>query len=130
MKKTVSMTINLDHDIERVWAIFSDVTRSDWVPAVDHIELAGDIRSFSMAGIGEVQERILKLDHGSHCLQYSAIKTPSAVEHHLATIQLSALDSGCQLSWTTEILPEAFAEAIEQAMAVSVDCLQEVLKKS
>ena len=126
--KTVKLETELDAPVEEVWAIFADVTRSDWVPGVDAITEEDGIRSFNMAGIGEVQEKILKLDHDNHCLQYSAIKTPSGVDHHLATLQLAPLASDrCQLLWATEIEPEQFATAIEQAMEISLDGLREVL---
>ena len=79
----------LPHTVDAVWTIISDVTRSDWVPAVDNISEADGIRSFSMEGIGEIQEKILKNDAENYCLQYSAIKTPNPLEHHLATIKLA-----------------------------------------
>ena len=126
--KTVTLDAELESPIEKIWAIFADVTRCDWVPGVDAISEKNGIRSFNMAGIGEVQEKKLKLDDQNHCLQYSAIKTPSGVDHHLATIQLTALDNNrCQLQWTTEIEPDQFAAAIEQAMNISLDGLRSVL---
>ena len=52
-------TVKIEHDFpqpaDEVWAIFADVTRCDWVPAVEEIKLEGDVRSFEMEGIGEVQ---------------------------------------------------------------------------
>ena len=41
----------LPHSVKSVWEIISDVTRSDWVPAVDEISETYGIRSFSMEGI-------------------------------------------------------------------------------
>jgi hypothetical protein len=126
--KTVTLETELDSPIDKVWAIFADVTRCDWVPGVDAISEQDGVRSFTMAGIGEVQEKIIRLDHQAHCLQYSAIKTPSGVDHHLATIQLTPLDSGrCLMQWTTEIEPEQFAVAIEGAMHASIDGIRAVL---
>ena len=123
--KTISLEDRLEYPLERVWAIISDITRCDWVPGVDSIRAENDIRTFQMAGIGEVQEKIICLDHQAHCLQYSAIKTPSGVEHHLATIQLSAdADGETLFSWTTEIAPEQFAVAIEPPAVCSNGCLQ------
>ena len=122
------MDTELGASIGNVWVIIADVTRCDWVPGVDAISEKDGIRRFDMAGIGEVQEKILKLDGQNYCLQYSAIKTPSGVDHHLATIQLSALENDrCLLKWTTEIEPDQFAAAIEQAMKVSLDGLRAVL---
>jgi len=126
--KTVTLNSELESPVETVWAVFADVTRCDWVPGVDAISEQDGIRNFNMAGIGEVQEKILLLDNEQHCLQYSAIKTPSGVAHHLANIQLTALGNDrCQLQWTTEIEPDQFAVAIEQAMNVSLEGLRNVL---
>ena len=119
----------LPYPADSVWAIVGDVTRCDWVPAVDSIEFADGIRSFTMAGIGEVQEKIIVCDHKTQCLQYSAIKTPSNVEHHLATIQLTSQGDSCSFSWTVEILPDAYAASVEQAMEVSLTALKQVLAR-
>ena len=125
--KTVTIEEELAYPLEEVWAIFAEVTRADWVPAVDSITEEDGVRSFTMEGIGEVQERILTLDNENHCLQYSAIKTPTPLEHHLATIKLLASEKGCYFSWTTEIAPDQFSSAIEHGMSVSFEGLKEVL---
>jgi hypothetical protein len=106
--KTVTIEEELAYPLEEVWAIFADVTRSDWVPAVDLITQEDGVRSFTMEGIGEVQEKILTLDNENHCLQYSAIKTPTPLEHHLATIKLSASEKGCHFSWLRKLHPISF----------------------
>ena len=128
--KTVTIEEELAYPIEAVWAIFADVTRSDWVPAVDSITEEDGVRSFTMEGIGEVQERILTLDNENHCLQYSAIKTPTPLGHHLATIKLSASEKGCHFSWSTEIAPDECSPAIENGMSVSFEGLKKVLART
>ncbi|NKB34313.1 MAG: SRPBCC family protein [Pseudomonadales bacterium] len=125
--ETIELKEQLPHSVEAVWEIISDVTRADWVPAVSSITESGGVRSFSMEGIGEVQERILVNDSEQHRLQYSAIKTPNPLEHHLATIELSENDGQCLLTWTTEIAPERAAPIVEQGMKISLDGLKHVL---
>jgi hypothetical protein len=126
--KTVKITHSFPQSADEVWAIFADVTRCDWVPAVEKITLDGDVRSFEMEGIGEVQERIVSLDHEARRLQYSAIKARSVLEHHLATIQISeAEDGGCHFSWQTEIAPDAFEPAIQQGMDAAFAQLKRLL---
>lgn len=125
--------IELEHELtfgqDEVWAVIGDVTRSDWVPSVDVITLEGDVRSFSMEGVGEVQERILVCDSDKRRLQYSAIKTPSGIEHHLATIQLTQKGDNCLFNWTTEIQPDEYAPIVKQGMEISVEGLKAVLAK-
>ena len=107
--------------------IISDPTNSSWVPTVEEISLDGDVRSFSMEGMGELKEKILKIDHDNKIFQYSAIQTPAPIEHHLATIQICPLDNdNCEFSWTTEIEPEIFAEGIHQGMLISLKELKKI----
>lgn len=117
----------LPHSVDAVWQIISDVTRSDWVPAVAEIHEADGIRSFLMEGVGEIQEKILVNDDEIHLLQYSAIKTPNPLEHHLATINLSDQDGQCLFTWKTEIAPERAAPTVEHGMKISLVGLKEVL---
>ncbi len=46
--KTIKIEEPLAFPIEDVWAIFADVTRSDWVPSVDSITEKDGVRSFTM----------------------------------------------------------------------------------
>jgi hypothetical protein len=120
----------LPYPASSVWSIIGDVTRCDWVPAVESIEFADGIRKFTMAGIGEVEEKIIRCDSKAQCLQYSAIKTPANVEHHLATIQLTSQPDSCSFSWTVEIRPDPYAESVKHAMQVSLTALKQVLASS
>ena len=41
---------------------------------------------------------------------------------------LSIDESRCKLEWTTEIEPEAFAEAVHQWMLISIEGLKKIIK--
>ena len=111
-----------------LWAILSDVGRCDWVPTIEKIVLDGDLRHFEMTGMGQITEKILKQDNASMTLQYSAIKTPAPIEHHLATMQIVPLNENeCLLNWTTEISPDIFAEGIQQGMLISIEGIKTVI---
>jgi hypothetical protein len=125
--KTVNIKEHLPFSAQDVWDVISDVERCDWVPAVERITLEGDVRSFTMEGIGEVQEKIIKIDTENMVLQYSAIKTPSQVEHHLATMSITVKDDGCEFEWESEIVPDQFSEAIRSGMDISFQGLIRVL---
>jgi hypothetical protein len=125
--KTVTLAQQLKQAADEVGAIFSDVTRCDWVPAVEKITLVGDVRSFDMAGLGEVQERIVLLDDEQRKLQYSVIKARSLLDHHLATIRVTEAGAGCHFYWETEIAPDEYAPAIEQGMQSAFAQLQKIL---
>ena len=122
-------TIQLEQELacpaSAVWEVISDVCRSDWVPMVDAIALDGDVRSFEMAGVGQIRERILEVDHNALRPHYSAISTPANIEHHLATICIVPDGDSCVLQWTTEIAPDQYADTVRGGMQLS---LAELLK--
>ena len=126
--KTLKEDSRLNCSAEELWSILSDIGRCDWVPTIEEITLEGDCRHFEMKGMGQITEKILKLDHANMLLQYSAIQTPAPVEHHLATMQIASInDQKCMLSWTTEISPDIFADGIHQGMLVSIEGIQKII---
>ena len=126
--KTLKEETKFNCSAYELWLILSDVGRCDWVPTIDKIKLEGDFRHFEMTGMGQITEKILKQDDASMTLQYSAIKTPAPIEHHLATMQIASLnDQECILSWTTEISPDIFADGIHQGMLISIDGIKKVI---
>ena len=127
--KVLSETLTFECSAASLWNILSDVTRCDWVPTIDSINLEGDCRIFEMDGMGKVRERILLLDNEHMKLKYSAIETPAPIEHHLASMQVTEIDdSSCQLDWITEIEPEIFADAIHQGMLISIEGIKNIIK--
>ncbi len=128
MKKLCEIQI-FECSAKTLWEILSNVSRCDWVPTIKEITLEGDCRLFEMEGMGTVKERILLLDNESMRLQYSAIETPTPIQHHLATMQISSIDESlCKLEWTTEIEPEVFAEVVHQGMVISIEGIKKIIK--
>ena len=117
-------------EVQVVWSIISNLSRSDWVPGVESITLSEDTRIFKMEGMGDLVERILKCNDETKELYYSAIKTQAPINHHLAKIKLEDCEGKTKFIWTTEIDPEVFADAIEHGMIASLDKLSEVIQKS
>ena len=126
--KTLKEEARFNCSAHELWVILSDVGRCDWVPTIDKIVLEGNFRHFEMTGMGQITEKILKQDNASMTLQYSAIKTPAPIEHHLATMQIVPLNENeCLLNWTTEISPDIFAEGIQQGMLISIEGIKTVI---
>jgi hypothetical protein len=129
--KTLIEKATFNSSAKKLWLVLSDVTRCDWIDTVDSIQMEGDCRVFEMAGMGLIKERIIKLDNELMELQYSAVETQTPINHHLATINISSVaNNKCFLSWTTEIDPEIFADAIHQGMLISISGLRKVLDES
>ena len=125
--KTLTLTESLNHNVNLVWEIISDLSRSDWVPGVDEISLEEDTREFFMQGMGKIKEKILLCDERNKVLKYSAIETPAEIKHHLACIELTESETGCDFSWSTEIDPEIYGYRVEQGMISSLEQLKKIL---
>ena len=126
----IKETKELIYTASSVWSIISDISRCDWVPGVESIELEGNKRVFKMQGMGRLVEEILSCDNDEMKLTYSAIETIAPISHHLATIKLTERDDKTIFEWSTEIDPPEFSDAIRQGMLASLDKLEEVLKNT
>ena len=114
-----------------IWNMVSELSASDWVPGVETIIVEDNIRTFKMKGMSRLVEKIVKCDHDALELEYSAIETLAPINHHLAKIKLvSNENESTDFSWTTEIDPEEFADAILQGMVSSLDQLELVLSET
>jgi hypothetical protein len=128
--KSIEERLFLEAPIDKVWKILSDISRCDWLPTVNHVELEGDCRVFEMEGMGKIKEKIIEINHENKILKYSAIETRTPIDHHLACMQLNPInDTSTELYWSTEIEPEIFAEAIRQGMLISAEGLKKVLSE-
>lgn len=112
---------------KRIWEIIGDISRCDWVPGVESIELNGNERTFKMSGMGRLVERIIECNDSEMELTYSAIETMAPINHHLAKIKLSSQGKETIFQWSTEIDPPEFADAIRGGMLASLDQLQRLI---
>ena len=110
-----------------IWEIISDISRSDWVPGVESIEVNGNERTFKMSGMGRLVERIIECNDSEMELTYSAIETMAPIKHHLAKIKLSSQGKETIFQWYTEIDPPEFADAIRGGMLASLGQLQRLI---
>ena len=111
-----------------LWALFSDVTRSDWVPFANSISLEDDVRTFVMEDVGEIKEKILEINHDKKSLTYSVIKSPAPLDHHLANIKVLEENHFSKLIWTSEIEPNEFEKLIKDGMESSIEMIQKILE--
>ena len=126
--RVLSERVQLDCSAKKLWSILSDIGRCDWVPTIDKIIVDGDSRFFEMEGMGTITEKILFKDDYQMVLQYSAIKTPAPIEHHLATMKIIPRDNfSCFLEWTAGIEPEIFAESIHRGTLASIEGIKNIL---
>ena len=125
--KTIEEKRSFNVSPQMIWNIISDLSRSDWVPGVESIEVNGNERTFKMSGMGRLVERIIECNDSDMELTYSAIETMAPINHHLAKIKLSSQGNDTLFQWSTEIDPPEFADAIRAGMIASLDKLQELI---
>ncbi|MEY3667257.1 MAG: hypothetical protein RL572_797 [Pseudomonadota bacterium] len=125
----VERRLPLQASATAVWAIVGDVTRIDWVPVITHCALQGDVRTMTMSGVGEVQERILRRDPIAMLLEYGLINNPRVTVHR-ARLQVLPHAGGCELEWVTQIEPDALEPLIAAGMDSALQALQAVLAKA
>ena len=127
--KLIKIQTKFNCSADDLWNLFSDVTRSDWVPFAKDILLEDNIRTFVMDGVGEIKEQIIDLNNEKKTLSYSVIKSPAPLNHHLAKILvLSEAENRATLIWTSEVEPDHFEQLIKDGMESSITLIKKILE--
>ena len=127
--KLIKIQTKFNCSADDLWNLFSDVTRSDWVPFAKDILLEDNIRTFVMDGVGEIKEQIIDLNNEKKTLSYSVIKSPAPLNHHLAKISVSAeVENHATLIWTSEVEPDHFEQLIKDGMESSITLIKKILE--
>ncbi len=126
----LEINADFDCDPQSLWAVVGDPNRADWVPSVSQCEYDGDCRTLTMAGAGQLVERIYNLDPQRYLIEYGVVESAVQLQRHRASIQLRPTENGTRLQWHTEVLPDQFAEFIEQGMRAGIDGLRRLLATS
>jgi len=125
--RSVTRHLHLAVPAAAVWDIVGNVSRIDWVPVITSCQLDGDVRTMQMAGVGTVQERILRRDADAMTLEYGLINNPN-VTVHKASLKVVAAKGGCELLWTTQIEPDALEPLIDNGMQSALVALCALLE--
>lgn len=125
------MSVKIEHQFnvsaEQLWAIVGTPDRIDWVPGATGCKIHGDIRSLTLAGAGNIKERILSQDNQRRILEYSCFETSAPLQSHRSRIEVVANADGCQLIWQTTVTPLAIEVFISKSMTDCVTKLEEIL---
>ena len=114
--------------VDSLWELFSDVTRSDWVPFANKIIYEDGVRTFVMEGVGEIKEKIIEINHSEKSLTYKVIKSPVPLDHHLAKVTILEDKHFSKLIWISEIEPDKFEKLIKDGMESSIEMIQKILE--
>lgn len=112
---TVSASITLDADPDRVWAVISDVGRiAHWLPALAESWLEGDdsaTRICMLPDGGRIVEHIESADPRARSYTYRIDESPLPLASYRSTMAVSPAGSGSTVEWRTEFEPAGIAAA-------------------
>lgn len=114
--------------VDYLWELFSDVTRSDWVPFANKILYEDGVRTFVMEGVGEIKEKIIEINHSEKSLTYKVVQSPVPLDHHLAKVTILEDKNFSKLIWVSEIKPDKFEKLIKDGMESSIEMIQKILE--
>ena len=115
---------------QAVWAVVRDFAHVDrlapgFVTACS-VEEAGAVRAIAFFNGLQVRERLVTVDDANQRLVYTAFG--GRTQHHNGTVQIVALGPDrCRFVWTTDLLPDALAPAMEQMMTKGAEAMRSAL---
>ena len=115
---SVSKTTRINASAAVVWAVVRDFNGvPKWIGPVVESTMVGEgvgaVRTVTLEGGAEVEERLEGLDDAERSLSYSIVASPLPIENYLATIKVAAAsDDECEVTWssTFEVAPTDEAE--------------------
>ena len=134
----VNMQTDLKVEAQKVWELIGGFnTLPDWHPAVEKSELneEGSMRKLSLAGGGEIIEKLEKIDDNERVYTYSIVNSPLPVANYTATIRVKDNGEGnSSVEWSSEFnadgAPENDAvQVIQGIYQAGFDHLQKIFGK-
>ncbi|NML48162.1 SRPBCC family protein [Ramlibacter sp. G-1-2-2] len=125
---TIRKQFDVPASADAVWAALRDFGAvhdklATGFVAACALEEGGAVRLVTFANGMQVRERLVTLDEAERRLVYSA--TGGRATHHNAAAQVVPLGADrCRFVWTTDLLPDAVAPAIEQMMETGARAMQ------
>jgi hypothetical protein len=111
----VAMSTHLPMSVEDVWGMVGQFNAlQDWHPAIQSSDLEdeGKVRRLSLAGGGEIVERLERLDDKEHSYRYSIESSPLPVANYVAEIRVVEDEQGgCTVEWSSDFVASGAPEA-------------------
>lgn len=116
----VNMATDLDVAADQLWSVIGGFNAlPDWHPAVEKSELQdeGSMRVLSLAGGGEIVEKLEKHDDNERIYSYTITDSPLPVKNYRAEIKVIDQGNGkASVEWSSEFS----AEGAEENEAIDV----------
>ena len=111
----VKVSQELPVPAQAVWSVIGGFNGlPDWHPAVEKSETKTEegarIRTLSLAGGGQIVERLESSDENERTYTYSILSGPLPVADYTATIKVRDSGIGCSIEWSSEFTPSGAPE--------------------
>jgi carbon monoxide dehydrogenase subunit G len=110
---TIHRTAFIATSPAKVWEKVAAVGRvHDMLPAIKSCRLDGDRRFCTMDGGAQLEEHVVSVDHQLMRVAYAVTGSPFPIDRHFASMRVLAEGTGTRFEWTTDVKPDATAEAL------------------
>ncbi len=110
----VNMTTDLDVAADQLWSVIGGFNAlPDWHPAVENSELQeeGNTRILSLAGGGEIVEKLEKHDDNEKIYSYTITDSPFPIKNYRAEIKVIDKGEGkASVEWSSEFSADGATE--------------------
>lgn len=104
-------SIDIDAAPDAVWAVAGDVENiSGWLPFIEKSRMEGDYRQCESKA-GPLRELILARDDDARRYEYTILDAPMDIEFIHATVEVTPLNGGSHVEWSTLVVPDELADA-------------------
>jgi len=110
----VKMSSKVPVSAAQLWDVIGQFNAlSDWHPAIEKSELEqdGEVRRLSLAGGGEIVERLEESSDESRTYSYSILESPLPVAGYKSSIKVTDDEGGgCTVEWSSNFSPSGAPE--------------------
>jgi hypothetical protein len=129
--ETLNATKTIDAQSDAVWAAIAAIGGLDcWFSVIEDCRVegagAGARRFLSLAGGGEIEDRIEDIDHQRRRFRYTRTCSPFPVKRYVGVVEVRPAPEGrTEVSWTVDI--EVAPDAKDELVAFLTRALSDVI---
>jgi hypothetical protein len=138
MRETVVIEKNLCVSADKAWAAIRAIGGLDrWFPIISACKVEGEgvgaLRVLTLAGGGEMRDRIVEISSAERRLRYARTHLPFPVSEYQGVVEIRGDGASCVLIWTVQFsvepaMRDEMAGLVKSAISDGVDGLERELR--